>query len=325
MGTPARSRGEGRRYRTGSRGNEETLRDSLNRILWRLFPVFEHFGIHLAPVHYYSPIPDTRSLKRSPAKFEEEHPMFGIDMRAEKQLTLLKTIVLPYEREYLTVNGGQFGVDEKAMPSYAPLNALALYAIVRHFQPKLIIEVGSGFSTTVSACALVENQKKGVAAGRLIAIDPYPSTKLRRGLEGLSQVILSRVEEIPGAMFTELAANDILFIDSSHTVKIFGDVNYLFLNVLPQLQKGVLIHVHDIFFPMDYLPHHFFTRGNKQFWQEQYLLHAFLMFNREFQILLSNSYLHKKYQPELMHMFPWYHTERWPSSFWMVRTKGPDL
>jgi hypothetical protein len=249
--------------------------------------------------------------------------MFGIDMRAEEQLTLLKTIVLSYEREYLAVNGGQFGVDEKAMPSYAPINALTLYAIVRHFQPKLIIEVGSGVSTRVSACALVENHKRG-AAGRLIAIEPYPSAELRGGFEGFSQLIPSKVEDVPSAVFTELEANDILFIDSSHTVKIFGDVNYLFLNVIPQLQKGVLIHVHDIFFPMDYLPHHFFTKGNKQFWQEQYLLHAFLMFNREFQVLLSNSYLHKKYPRELRDVFPWYHTERCPSSFWMVRAKGPD-
>ena len=135
----------------------------------------------------------------------------------------------------------------------------------------------------------------------------------------MTNLIVSKVENVPIDVFLQLKENDILFIDSSHTVKIFGDVNYLFLNVIPQINPGVVIHVHDIFFPFDYLPHHFLRSRTKQIWQEQYLLHAFLMFNSEYEVLFSSGYLHSKYLKELKDLFPWYHTDRFPSSFWMRR------
>jgi hypothetical protein len=77
--------------------------------------------------------------------------------------------------------------------------------------------------------------------------------------------------------------------------------------------------VHDVFLPLDYLPHHFFRRRGRQVWQEQYLLHAFLIFNSEFRVLLGWSYLHLRHQDRIRELFPWYHTDRWPSSFWMQR------
>jgi hypothetical protein len=132
-------------------------------------------------------------------------------------------------------------------------------------------------------------------------------------------LIIEKVENVDESVLIDLAENDILFIDSSHTVKPLGDVNYLFLKIIPQLNPGVIIHVHDIFFPVEYLPYHFFNNRLKQFWQEQYLLHAFLMFNREFEIIISMSYMHFKYQDRLKELFPWYSPERWPSSFWMRR------
>ena len=80
-----------------------------------------------------------------------------------------------------------------------------------------------------------------------------------------------------------------LFIDSSHTVKIGGDVNYLFLEVLPRLNPGVIVHIHDIFFPFDY-PRDWVI-NKLRFWTEQYLLQTFLTFNSEFEVLMSTSYM----------------------------------
>jgi predicted O-methyltransferase YrrM len=294
------------------------IRKIWEKIWWVSFPFFEKFGIHVLPVHYYSPLPDTRELKAKKHLFDREHPMHGVDMREGEQWRLLETTLKPYEEEYEDAGNGFFGLDERKMPFFAPFNALTLYALIRHYRPKKMIEVGSGMSTRISAAAFAANRREG-KPGEFFAVEPYPSEDLRRGFDGLTQTIAKKVEEFPISEFLSLGENDILFIDSTHAVKIFGDVNYLYLSVLPQLKPGVIIHIHDIFFPRDYLPHHFFQWGIKQIWQEQYLLQAFLMFNREFRVMLCSSYLHFKGLERLKGLFAWYHPSRCPSSFWMRR------
>jgi Methyltransferase domain len=120
--------------------------------------------------------------------------------------------------------------------------------------------------------------------------------------------------------FSKLESGDILFIDSSHTVKIGGDVNYLFLEVLPRLKPGVIVHVHDIWFPFDYDRQ--WVLGEFRFWAEQYLLQAFLAFNSEFEVLICNSYLGFYFPEELKSCFP--HSP-WSGggSFWMRRKITP--
>ena len=116
--------------------------------------------------------------------------------------------------------------------------------------------------------------------------------------------------------FSQLDSGDILFIDSSHTVKIGGDVNYLFLEVLPRLKPGVIVHVHDIFFPFEYRRH--WVLDEFRFWTEQYLLQAFLTFNSEFEVLMANYYLSRYHKEHLRAAFP--DLPRWiGGSFWMRR------
>jgi len=289
----------------------------IDKVVWRMFYLFERIGFHVLPVHYYSPIPDTRQLCKRSELLTQEHPMYGVDLRKDAQLDVLN-LLKDYEDEYRHAGGGIFGITQSEMPSYAPINALALYAFVRHFKPKRVIEVGAGMSTKITSVAMTKN-KKQAHTGEFIVIEPYPTNELRKGYEGVSRLIVEKVEDVAISIFKDLGADDILFIDSSHTVKPLGDVNYLFLRVIPQLKPGVIIHVHDIFFPVEYLPHHFFNQGLKMFWQEQYLLHGFLMFNHEFEVMLSMSYLHFKHQDRLKELFSWYQSERWPSSFWMRR------
>ena len=289
------------------------------KLIWRLFPAAQAAGVHVLPVRFDSPIPDTRELSMNRAMFDERHPMTGIDIDLGRQLRFVEDTVRPWEQAYSAAGEGRFGLDQSRMISYAPANALTLYAMVRAFRPARMVEVGSGMSTYVAAAAFRANAAEG-ARGSYTVFDPYASAEMRSHCPDVN-VVSKKVEDVGLEPFLELEAGDVLFIDSSHTVKIFGDVNFLFLTVLPRLRPGVIIHVHDIFFPRDYLPHHFFSPHVKQIWQEQYLLHAFLMFNRDFEILVSWSYLHFEAPEAVRTLFPWYHSTRCPSSFWMRRVR----
>jgi hypothetical protein len=101
---------------------------------------------------------------------------------------------------------------------------------------------------------------------------------------GMTELMIQRVEESPLSVFETLAAGDVLFIDTSHTVRTGGDVVWLFGQVLPRLQTGVHVHIHDVFLPGDY-PEEWVRDGRG--WNENYLVEAFLQFNTGFEIVLG--------------------------------------
>ena len=168
---------------------------------------------------------------------------------------------------------------------FSGLDAAVLYALVRHLKPRRFIEVGSGFSTLLTALALRRNEADGAPPSEFVAIEPYPLEFLD-GLDGLTKLIVQPVQEVPLSLFDDLGEGDVLFIDSSHVLKIGSDVQYLFLEVLPRLRKGVIVHVHDIFLPWEY-PQEWVMR-EERFWNEAYLLQAFLTDNRRVEVLLMN-------------------------------------
>src|SRR5436309_6462906 len=161
------------------------------------------------------------------------------------------------------------------------MDALVAYCMVRQFQRRLIIETGSGLSSLLLAQAAAKNN-----GATLICIEPFPQKFLKEGFPGLRSLIEKKAQDIDLEFFSQLESGDILFIDSSHTVKIGGDVNYLFLEVLPRLKPGVIVHVHDIFLPFDYRRD--WVMDEFHFWSEQYLLQAFLSFNAEFEVLMRS-------------------------------------
>jgi hypothetical protein len=197
-------------------------------------------------------------------------------------------------------------------PFFNGIDALVLYCMVRHFQPIMIIEVGSGFSSRVSAQAAQTNDHT-----ELFCIEPYPDDMLSSGFPGLTSLVPKTVQEVGLELFQQLGANDILFIDSSHVARCGGDVNYLFFEVLPRLSPGVIVHVHDIFFPKEYPE--FWVKELLRFWNEQYLLQAFLSFNSEYEVLLCNSYLAHQYKKALKTTFPNSPPGGGSGSFWMRR------
>ena len=161
----------------------------------------------------------------------------------------------------------------------------------------------------------------GQITGKISANDPFPNALLRSGgIRGLQSLMETKLR-ISTWNFFPTCAGDILFIDSSHTVKIGGDVNYLFFEVLPRHKPGVIVHVHDIFLPFEYRRD--WVLDEFRFWNEQYLLQAFLTFNSEFEVLLANSYLNHYHQEDLKAAFR--NLPSWAGgSFWMRRKPSVD-
>ena len=295
-----------------SRFVEAVIPRCFNATFPELFRRWERRGFHVTPVPFYQPIPDTRSLPET--LWERPSQLAGIAMNESTQLELLRKHFPKFRDEYerlpttSVVKENQFYVNNTL---FGGVDSLVAYCMVRHFQPELIIEVGSGFSSLVLAGAA--EKKKGSG---LICIEPFPRKFLREGFPGLQSLIEKNVQDIDVEFFSQLKSGDILFIDSSHTVKMGGDVNYLFLEVLPRLRPGVLVHVHDIFLPFEYRRD--WVLDECRFWTEQYLLQAFLAFNSEFEVLMANSYLKHYHEEDLKAAFPT--LSRWEGgSFWMRR------
>jgi len=259
----------------------------------------DRWGYHIRPIHYYEPLPDFRWITREQTERRRAFP--AIDFRADDQLRLLRELE-PYALELRDT--------DLVNDYFSGLDAIVYYSLIRQLKPRRIIEIGGGYSTAIAGRALATNQ-----SGRLTCIEPYPEDRLNSS--GL-HLVTKRVEELDVSFFSSLEADDILFIDSSHTVKFGSDVCYEFLEVLPALKPGVWVHVHDIFFPHDYPAEWLLKR--RLALNEQYLLEAFLSFNHDFQVALANYWLYLERRNEVARVWPnSVSPEPGPSSFWMRR------
>ena len=241
--------------------------------------IFMSVGVLPIRDQYYEPlINPVRDLQR-PLNSPRELP--GIDWNRPEQLSLLKQF--HYNAELLAIpsTGKEELVFHYENPSLCTSDAEFMYNVIRHFKPRKVIEVGCGYSTLLALQAERMNREEDASRSCVhVCIEPYEMPWLEKlGIP----VIRSKVEEVPIAEFGGLEAGDILFIDSSHMIRPQGDVLYEFLQILPTLRSGVLVHVHDVFSPRDYLGEWIFDLHRQ--WNEQYLLEAFLSFNREFRII----------------------------------------
>jgi hypothetical protein len=237
----------------------------------------------------------------------------GIDLRPEFQVKLLAEVFPLYSAQYNTfpincsIDEG-FYLDNDA---FGGIDPHVYYCMIRHFQPRTIIEVGSGYSTLLGAQASKEN-----ATTRLIVVDPWPRDFIASGIDGVEH-IRRKVEEIDIDFFQQLRQHDILFVDSSHVVRTAGDVCYLILEVLPRLARGVIVHFHDIYFPYDY-PKELLVERHA-FWTEQYLLQGYLADNCKFQVLFASHFMAHEYRKEVKAAFP---SALWwgGGSFWIRKS-----
>lgn len=301
------------------------LERARRRAVSAAFPLFQRLGVHVTPIHFYSPIPDTSRL--SPALWDApDAHVPGLDFRPDEQLRLLADFRKEYSEEYKRLyqqplNSQGFTIHNKV---FGPVDAELLYCMVRSLRPRRIIEVGGGQSSIVIDLALQANADQDPEHSCTFeVIDPFPPPILSR-LRHLSALHKQRVEEMPLALFSELEAKDILFIDSSHVVRIGNDVHFEYLQLLPSLPRGVYVHIHDIFMPADY-PRDWLVRY-KRFWNEQYLLQAFLTFNSAYEIVAAAQYLHLFHSNELNRACPSYDPRvHVPGSFWLRRKPDGPL
>lgn len=268
--------------------------------------------------HYYEPLFNTKYLYKS---LREDRYLPAINFNINEQLALLEKF--NYQHELLsfprkkTTDKSQFSYDYGAYPSG---DSEIYYSIIRTIKPKRIIEIGSGSSTLMSLNAIKKNKEETINYEcEVICIEPYEYDWLEQlGIK----VTRERVEKISLSLFQSLEKNDILFIDSSHVIRPQGDVLFEILEILPTLRKGVYVHFHDICTPKDYFDEWI---RSQVFWNEQYLLEAFLCFNNSFKIVLASNYLFHKYKDLLLSKCPVLADDvvtnpiREVGSFWMIR------
>jgi len=257
----------------------------LNKYLKKLLPLYQKMGVSLIPNRYEEPVPDLRELESF--GWDKESSLRGIELKLEKQAALLNRIAPKYLEEFKSLPQEKTQPPEveeyhHTNPSFRGADAGFYYCLIRHLKPRRIIEIGAGFSTLLAAQAVVKNATEKKPC-HLTAIEPYPSRTLREGVPGLAKLLETNVQKVSMSEFESLQSGDILFVDSSHILRTGSDVQMEFLEILPRLQKGVCAHFHDIFLPMDY-PRKLVMEDFK-FYNEQYLLQAFLSFNREFEVV----------------------------------------
>ena len=248
--------------------------------------VTDRAGFHIRRAGFWEPLPDFTALALR--DFENPRWGHGLDWRDEAQASLLGRIaVRTPEIDTLESEAAPFLFDNGF---YGGADAAALYLLLREIKPRRLVEVGSGYSTLVAQAAFRRNAREGVPPAEHVCIEPFPN-KRTAGILGGVRFVRVAAEDAPEELFLRLEAGDILFVDSSHTVRIFGDVTRLFLDILPRLPEGVWVHVHDVFLPWDY-PREWVV-GRRYVWTEQYLLEAFLSGNPGWEIALALHRLHR--------------------------------
>jgi hypothetical protein len=265
--------------------------------------------------HFYSPIPRRGDL---PDSFWSSHSeMVGIEWDLDRQLANVAELE-PFLAEFHPPRGPTGRRHEFFIENglYQAIDADLLHAMVRRHKPRLVIELGAGFSTLVSAGAVEANRADGVET-HLESFDPYAIPPGPGELPGLAALRATAAQDVPFEDFARLRAGDILFVDTSHTVKIGGDTTHIVLEVLPRLAPGVIVHFHDIFLPWHY-PREWIEHA-RWYWAEQYLLQAFLSGNPEWEVLIAAHALARERSAELRRLVTNFDPEHPPLSLWIRR------
>jgi Methyltransferase domain len=280
------------------------------------YAAYSRHGFHLLRKHYYVPIPDEHDLAGYWAATSE---LVGVDLNERYALALLDEVFPRYCGDFaeafpVTADAGGEGRFHLINGTFMAVDADVYYSFIRHFEPRRIVEIGSGQSTLLAA----ETIARAGLGTRLTAIDPYPPDYV--GAAAV-EVRAERVQDVDLGVFTELETNDILFIDSTHVLRAGGDVQREYCEILPRLREGVLVHVHDISLPKPY-PRVYFE-VERWFWNEQYVLQAFLAFNSRFEVVWPATAMTMRHRERLDAVFPSLRTmnelfpSAEPSSFWM--------
>lgn len=270
--------------------------------------LFRFIGVFPIIDHYYEP-----KFVYEKDIVHNEKRLIGIDFNEEVQIAELHSLKYVNELFNLEDKHAAYGFYFNNT-AFDAGDADLYYLLIRNRKPKRIIEIGSGFSTKVALKAIAENKAEGFTT-KLTCIEPYEMSWLNEHPD--IELIRQKLEELPASFFEDLNEGDILFIDSSHMIRPGNDVLVEYLVLLPLLKKGVLVHIHDIFSPRDYPST--WLKDEYRFWNEQYLLEAFLVFNAKFGVKFSVNHLKYTHFQDTAKVLVnlKHHSE--PGSFWIER------
>jgi predicted O-methyltransferase YrrM len=285
-------RGEDPHTSNANRANrDETINDAIETLRSASTREVQDRGYHFQPRDYYSALNDLPFLSDNLDLWHDRSLPAGIDWDLDAQLAEIRKLA-PYLSELSDVPMAP-STDPPAYhwdnAFWRGADALVHYGLLRSLKPRRVVEVGSGWSSLLMAEALSRNEADGARQAEVTQIEPFPRRELLRALPDhwtLHDVILQRADP---RVFEVLEAGDICFYDGSHVARAGSDVVWFFFELLPRLKPGVLVHIHDIFWPSDYPDEWIFERG--QTWNEQYVLQAFLMYNDAFEVVICNSML----------------------------------
>jgi hypothetical protein len=277
----------------------ETLITLCKKVVWsspEYRKKIQAHRVNVVPANFYSNIPLIDDIEES---FEYRPGVANVynhnDLFNEEEMRGFIGKIAKYANEFNPPDKGD-RENPKGFywenPAFSFSDAMSYYCVVRHFQPDHIVEVGSGYSTFVADQALKKNGK-----GKLTLIEPYPMSFLNK-LETVDTIIESKIQDIPKQEVIALIEDcDIWFIDSTHTVKIGSDCLYIYLVIMPEIQKDIIVHTHDIMLPFGFSKSQ--ALNIQAYWTEQYLLYAYMLDNPKIRMLFGSHYAKRYLSDEL--------------------------
>jgi hypothetical protein len=263
------------------------------------FEMGQRFNVDILPRHFYSEIPDIRTL-RNTTTWRAPRSMKGISGAVDAQLAWVDDCTRPYRASLKRFEIHELAVKMNGSDQgYGEVEADFLYCFVRSKRPRQILQIGCGVSTAV--CLLAARDEGYVP--QITCVEPYPTTFLRQESESGRIILVPRkIEDVGIDAISRLEDGDLFFVDSSHALAPAGEVNLIILEMLPRLPAGVYAHFHDIYFPYDYGT---YTLSSALFFShETPLLYAFLLMNCRFEVAASLSMLHHNRLNDLVRIFP---------------------
>jgi predicted O-methyltransferase YrrM len=281
--------------------------------------VAEAAGFHVHPRRFDSPLPLMEEI--SFAALEVPRDLPGIDLRTTAALELIQQL-RPLAAELDSIPYGDSGegplyrFNQEFLDSFPDFDAAVLHALLRHVKPRRYVELGCGYSSLVSSAALRRNADEGTECEAVYA-DPEPRLAMSEVLT-YATLLRKRVQDLPLNTFTKLESGDVLFIDTSHVLKIQSDVEQELLRILPSLQPGVWIHFHDIFTPYDY-PADWVRQPVRLGCNEQYGLECLLSGGDRYQVEIPLHYLGRDHKAKMLEFFP--RGQRRAHSIWIRKVR----
>lgn len=270
------------------------MKDHLKKASFRLFDVCDSFGLHVLPKHFYTSVPDHKWLRDNGPLWSHRASLTGVEWKLDDQLRWIVQTCAPYYAEVAGLEAFRTIQASGVGSGYGPIESQVLHCFMRSGRPKKVVEVGSGVSTICMLNAIRRNRAEGDADTAIICVEPHPK-KTFFEIQGITH-IKEFCQEVPLSVFDQLQAGDLLFIDSSHTVKTGSEVLRLYLEILPRLRPGVFIHIHDV-----YLPYLYTGEVLTEYFdpQETALLLALLVGNPRLSVLSCLSALHYDHPSDL--------------------------